>query len=89
MFYEGVLAGGVPNLLAKTMYAAVLGWGPRWETRVTRSGDPRIISIPRPAPQASDLQDLETWITDADPTLEGIDGRVMELLEETAGEPGS
>ncbi len=50
MFYEGVVAGGVPNLLAKTMYAAVLGWGPRWETRVTRSGDPRIISIPRPAP---------------------------------------
>lgn len=89
MFYEAVLAGGAPKLLAKTMYAAVLGWGPRWEARITRSGAARILPIPRPNPEVSELQDLEAWITDADPTLEEIDRHVADLLEDEVDEGGS
>ena len=84
MFYDAARTGGVSLLPAKVMYAAVLAWGPRWEQTATRGGAPTTISIPRPTPNPSDLVDLETWITDADPTLDEIDRRVSELLEEAA-----
>lgn len=89
MFYEGVLTGGVPRLLAKTMYMAVHGFGPRWETRVTRSGDSRIVPIPRPAPDATVLAEMEAWITETNPALDEIDTRLAERLGETTGEAGS
>ena len=82
MFYDGLLAGVVPALLAKTMYAAVHGWGPRWETRITRNGDAMVTSIPRPAADVAELQELGEWIVDTDATLEAIDWRVAELMAE-------
>ena len=84
MFYDAARTGKVALLPAKAMYAAVLGWGPRWEQAATRGGAPPTVSIPRPTPNSSDLLDLETWITDADPTLDEIDRRVSELLGQAA-----
>ncbi|UCG75242.1 MAG: DUF1353 domain-containing protein [Gemmatimonadota bacterium] len=89
MFYDAARAGGVPLPLAKAMYAAVRGWGPRWEARVTRDGAARIISIPRPTAEISELQDLGAWIAEADPTLEEIDRHVTALLEGTEGDSAS
>lgn len=89
MFYEGVLAGGVPRLLAKTMYMAVRGFGPRWEARVTRDGTSRVVPIPRPPPDASVLADLEAWIAENDPALGEIDTRLAERLGEATGAAGS
>ncbi len=84
MFYDAARTGKVSLLPAKAMYAAVLGWGPRWEQAATRGGTPPTVSIPRPTPNSSDLLDLETWITDSDPTLDEIDRRVSELLGQAA-----
>ncbi len=89
MFYEAVVAGGVPRLLAKTMYMGVAGFGPRWETRVTRNGVSRVVSIPRPAPDSTVLGELEAWIGESDPDLDEIDDRLARVLGETADEAGS
>ena len=85
MFYHASRVGGVPLVEAKAMYAAVLGWGPRWETRVTRGDTPHTISIPRPTADSSALLDLEMWIRDADPDLDEIDRHVSRMLGETTG----
>jgi hypothetical protein len=85
MFYDGIVAGGVPRVVAKVMYAAVVGWGPRWETRRTRSGDARTVTVPRPQPDASQLRDVEIWINGEDPSLEDIDRYVSRILGESSG----
>ena len=82
MFYDASQTGGISRLKAGIMYAAVRGWGPRWEEVPTRGGVPSIVSIPRPSPDSSEFLDLESWITGADPTLDEIDRRVSELLGE-------
>jgi hypothetical protein len=88
MFYDGIVAGGVPRIVAKVMYAAVMGWGPRWEVRRTRSGDVRTVAIPRPRPESSQLRDLELWITGEDPSLEDIDRHLSRVLAESSGVSG-
>lgn len=36
VFYDGMIAGGVPAVKAKIMYYAVYQFGPRWQTVTTR-----------------------------------------------------
>lgn len=84
LFYDAAQTGGVSRLTAGIMYSALRLAGPRWKKEVTRGGAPTTVSIPMPTPNPSDLLDLETWITDADPTLDEIDRRVSELLGEAA-----
>jgi hypothetical protein len=85
MFYDAARTGGVPAVKAKMMYAAVRGWGPRWQrpSGVSGVGPIRGFPVPRPAPQSSELNDLEDWITNADPSLDDIDRQVAELLGES------
>lgn len=89
MFYDASRAGGVPVVKAKVMYAAVRGWGPRWEQRTTGGPTVTTISIPRPEARPSALLDLATWVTSDDPSLDEIDRRVaaMLLLADTPGVP--
>ena len=39
MFYNACLCGGVEPLKAKTLYAAVYHFGPRWELRAIELGE--------------------------------------------------
>lgn len=71
MFYNAMLAGGVSVSRAKTMYAAVYGEGPRWDS----SGTPQH-SETRPMTE-DELRDLEGWIKRTDPELAEIEERVM------------
>ena len=88
VFFEASRTGGVPLLRAKLMYAAVQGWGPRWEHTMTRGGPAKTISIPRPTPEPSDLIDIESLINESDPSLEEIDRLLAERLGEPIDGPG-
>ncbi len=82
MFLDAVLTDGVPVVKAKIMYAAVRGWGPRWRRLSGVTGSVPLPGFPvsRPDPQPSELTNLETWITNADPSLEEIDRHVDRSL---------
>ena len=75
VFYDAMRAGGVDELMAKTMYGAVYYFGPRWGIEATKR---------RPVPE-EDLslagQDkffkaLNAWIERDDPKFEDIDTRL-------------
>lgn len=51
MFYQALRAGGTDEVRAKTIYAAVMLAGPRWE-RLRSAGDP-----PGPRPNARDIRE--------------------------------
>jgi hypothetical protein len=59
MFYEACRCGGVPELKAKVMYAAVYHFGPRWERRTVQEvrtvigpdGKKRTITIKQSVPR--------------------------------------
>jgi Protein of unknown function (DUF1353) len=42
MFYEGCRCGGLSENMAKTMYAAVYHFGPRWEMEMIAKNAPRV-----------------------------------------------
>ena len=77
MFYEACLVGGTPKALAKTMYAAVLIGGPRWEID---SAEPRQgTNTPLGDAEIKNMTHLcETYIKETDPTLEEIEAWVEE-----------
>ena len=70
MFYDAMLAGGVSVSRAKTMYAAVYGEGPRWDS----SGTPLRSGV-RPM-TVDELGKLENWVKETDPELAEIEARV-------------
>ena len=69
MFYEAMLAAGVESLQARTMYAAVYAFGPRWSMG---AGD-RSISNVSGIDQLRSNEQLEKWIKDTQPSVEEID----------------
>ena len=87
MFYDGCLAGGIANLMAKTMYAAVYAGGPRWpsnaESLFSMTPDLRIRGLEgqidpsavdiRPHMEPEQMERMERWIAADDPSLEDIE----------------
>ena len=75
MFYEACLVGGTPRALAKTMYAAVLIGGPRWEIDSARASQDT--NTPLGDAEIMDMTHLcETYIKETDPSLEEIEAWV-------------
>ena len=75
MFYEACLVGGTPKALAKTMYAAVLIGGPRWE--IDSAEPSQDTNTPLGDAEIMDMTHLcETYIKETDPTLEEIEAWV-------------
>ena len=76
MFYEASLAGGVPEVTAKIMYAAIYGAGPRWAaaTGADRAGRPRM--LPRPELSEASAHEIGEWIESANPSLDELERRV-------------
>lgn len=97
VFYEASLNRGTAETLAKTMYAAVLLAGPRWDAPragLQAAGVMRAQFVPTQAttsdsgPDKSDkeaFEDLKTWIERDKPTMDEIRKRVEETrkLQET------
>ncbi len=81
LFYDASLAGGVPVVKAKAMYAAVYQGGPRWTLlRGTGFEDPSAVVVDyRPVFRAHDENAFREWIESADPSLEAIESRVDSL----------
>lgn len=82
MFYEGVLAAGVPQRQAKVLYAAVYGGGPRWSPIAgAEPGEPAFITI-TPDLSEKELRELETWIEAVDPDLATLERRVQAVVSQ-------
>jgi hypothetical protein len=86
MFYDAMLAGGVPVLRSKTMYAAVYQFGPRWVTLsgsgLETGGEARVAY--HADFTSSDPGSVADWVEKSDPSLEEIERHVdaLEVREE-------
>ena len=83
MFYHASLTGGVPELQAKIMYAAVRGGGPRWREVEVRSLEGAvelfIIDLNNSLSEESALE-LEAWIESENPDVNEIEERVESFV---------
>lgn len=74
VFYQAMLASGVTQNSAKTMYAAVYFFGPRWLPDGSR---PRSLAPPISDKKAlSRIKDMEQWIERTNPSLDEIEGHM-------------
>jgi hypothetical protein len=76
VFYDAMLTDGVGPIKAKTMYAGVLYFGPRWKTEYGIAGKPTL-KVVQPEFDEAKLKQLEQWVEANDPSLEEIDGLVQ------------
>ncbi len=77
VFYDALLSAGVDSLSAKTMYAAVYRFGPKW-----LPGGGRLRSVGRNIPDAEKerrMKELRKWIAEKNPSLEAIEKRMAEI----------
>ncbi len=76
MFYEAMIAAGVDEKSARTMFAAVYAFGPRWSL----TGETRNVSMPDLSmdEQAEAFQALQGWIDQSNPNIDQIEKRVRE-----------
>jgi hypothetical protein len=81
MFLESMLCNGVEERRAKTMYAAVYRFGPKWEPPQPIGPLGSLMSVtvkrPRGEPSETEIRRIERWIKRDNPRPEEID-RVME-----------
>lgn len=82
MFFDALLASGVPRTRAKAFYSAVLRGGPRW-SRVA-GAEPGGSEFTRVTPDVSEteLAALEAWVLTNDPPLNQLEREVQRLIEE-------
>ena len=75
MFYTAMRCSGVDERKAKIMYAAVYRFGPRWPepqaTPATTLG--AAIALPPRAPTRQEVNEIEEWVTDNNPSLKEIE----------------
>ena len=71
VFYDAMLAAGVDGAAAKTMYAAVYAFGPRWSMQ---SAD-RSVSLSSITTEDQEFANsqLSTWVKEERPSLDEID----------------
>ena len=76
MFYDAMIAAGVDDKSARTMFAAVYAFGPRWSL----TGETRNVSMPDLSmdEQAEAFQALQGWIDQSNPNIDQIEKRVRE-----------
>ena len=75
VFYNATRAAGVKETIAKTMYAAVYYFGPRWGIGSTRRGPGAMKGFTKEQEEAA-FKDLEAWIAKENPSLEEIAKRM-------------
>lgn len=76
MFYDALRASGVSSLKAKTMYAAVYQFGPRWDpagAKVRSAG----AALPIDQRKAK-LAVIEKWIAQNNPTMNELEKRLSQ-----------
>lgn len=74
VFYEALIAAGVDWLSAKTMYAAVYQFGPKW-----LPGGGRMRAVGKQLPDVEKqrrIKELRKWIEQENPSIEAIEQRV-------------
>ncbi|HYC59446.1 MAG TPA: DUF1353 domain-containing protein [Thermoanaerobaculia bacterium] len=80
MFYDAVLAGGVPEAQAKVLYAAVYGGGPRWAPIAgAEPGQDQFITV-TPDLSEEEMRQLAQWIQEEDPDLASVERKVQEVV---------
>jgi len=77
MFFDAMLAAGVDQITAKTMYGAVYAFGPRWSLTGTNRA-PKFSRVPD-ARQQQVAEDLQKWIQETSPTPDEIAARVRAM----------
>jgi len=76
MFFDAMIASGVDKVTARTMYAAVYSFGPRWSLLgATRA--PKWSSL-QDDQQAEAFEALQLWIARENPTRQEIESRIKE-----------
>ncbi len=80
MFYDALIASGVPELQALILYGAVFAGGPRW-TGVAgiEPGAPEVLTE-WPEFSEDDFKVLEAWIRSNDPTREEVEREAQRLI---------
>ena len=80
MFYDALLASGVPRLRAKILYGAVYAAGPRWYGIAgIEPGAPELRTV-WPEFSENDFRELEEWIVLNDPTLEELEREARQSI---------
>lgn len=77
VFYDALRTAGVGWVSAKTMYAAVYRFGPKW-----LPGGKRVRAISTkstPAQQQQKFEDIENWIKRDNPSIKEIETRMRKL----------
>nr|WP_293838529.1 DUF1353 domain-containing protein [uncultured Arsenicibacter sp.] len=84
MFFEACLTTGADEHMAKTMYAAMYAYGPRWETKFVIDYEAgvrkRIVTTYETLYPEAAFADDRQWINDTNPSLTAIDARIKEKL---------
>jgi Protein of unknown function (DUF1353) len=77
VFYSAMRAAGVSEITAKSMYAAVYSFGPRWGVGAQSRG-PGIEKYQTEEQQLAFYRDLEAWIGLENPSLQEINRQLDE-----------
>ncbi|WP_434052606.1 MAG: DUF1353 domain-containing protein [Roseibium sp.] len=72
VFFDAMLTSGVDKLSAKTMYAAVRLFGPRWTEDGTRIKSAKFLSQQE---KLNDLLEFQDWILKEDPSIDELEKR--------------
>jgi hypothetical protein len=81
MFYDGMIAAGLPVVQAKVLYGAVYAGGPRWSgVRGAEPGAPQLISV-MPEFSADELRELQRRIETANPELYEVERMAQEMAQ--------
>lgn len=80
MFYDALIASGVPGLRARILFAGVWAGGPRWSgVAGIEPGAPELLTV-WPEFSEADFRELEAWIRSNDPTLEEVEREAQRLI---------
>lgn len=80
MFYDALLASGVPGPRALILYGAVFAGGPRWSgVAGIEPGGPELRAV-WPELSEDDFRELEAWIRTNEPTVEAVESEAQRLI---------
>ncbi|NNE00464.1 MAG: DUF1353 domain-containing protein [Pirellulaceae bacterium] len=85
MFYEACRCGGVDETEAKMLYYAVYHFGPRWEPISDGAGNAQVVRLDPVPPTPDELNELETFVVQENPTAETIRNHDRRSLHSHAG----
>lgn len=75
MFFDAMRAGGVGEMQAKTMYASVYYFGPKWRIEKGVDGQSQTIKW-QPEFDEKKFKELEKWVIENNPSIQEIEALV-------------